>query len=140
MGSQGDEAPVCLVGRGAFPPECCGGPTGYRLMLKRQQKGESMGTPAQVESVISLMTAAHPDTPQSSWELLRDVMDDGMRSLDQRLEHYGPLEPHRFSVKEANQRLARLALVSVVPSPRERGVTLGLLLFSLLCDGNLSQN
>ena len=81
MGSQGDEAPVCLAGRGAFPPECCGGPTGSRLMLKRQQKGETMGTPAQGESVISLMTAAHPDTPQSSWELLRDVMDDGMRSL-----------------------------------------------------------
>ena len=108
MGTTGDEAPVCLAGRAAAPPECCGGPTGYRLMLKRQQDGESMGTPAHVESVISLMTAAHPDTPQSSWELLRDVMDDGMRSIDQRLEQYGPLEPHRFSVKEANQRLAQL--------------------------------
>lgn len=31
-----------------------------------------------------------------------------MRSIDQRLEQYGPLEPHRFSVKEANQRLAKL--------------------------------
>ena len=32
-GSHGDEVPVCLAGRGASPPECCGGPTGYRLML-----------------------------------------------------------------------------------------------------------
>lgn len=108
LGIQGDEAPVCLAGRGAAPPECCGGPTGYRLMLKRQQDGESMGTPAQVETVIALLTATHPDTPPSSWELLRTVTDDGMRSIDQRLEQYGPLEPHRFSVKEANQRLANL--------------------------------
>ena len=45
-GSNGDDAPVCLAGRGASPPEHCGGPTGYRLMLKRQKEGESMGTPA----------------------------------------------------------------------------------------------
>ena len=70
-GSHGDEAPVCLAGRGASPPECCGGPTGYRLMLKRQQEGESMGTPAQVEAVIALLTAAHPDQPTSSWDILR---------------------------------------------------------------------
>jgi Plasmid pRiA4b ORF-3-like protein len=43
----GDEAPACLAGRGASPPEHCGGPTGYRLMLKRQKEGESMGTPTQ---------------------------------------------------------------------------------------------
>jgi hypothetical protein len=36
------------------PPEYCGGPTGYQLMQKRQQEGESMGTPAQVEAVIAL--------------------------------------------------------------------------------------
>ena len=108
MGGNGDEVPVCLAGRGASPPECCGGPTGYRLMLKRQQEGGSMGTPAQVEAVIAMLTAAHPDQPSSSWDLLRQVMDDGMRSIDQRLEEYGPLEPHRFSLKEANQRLATL--------------------------------
>jgi hypothetical protein len=67
-GSHGDESPVCLAGRGASPPECCGGPTGYRLMLKRQQEGESMGTPAQAEAVIALLTAAHPDQPASSWD------------------------------------------------------------------------
>ena len=107
-GSNGDEAPLCLAGRGASPPEYCGGPTGYRLMLKRQKEGESMGTPAQVEAVIAMLTAAHPDQPASSWGILREVMDDGLRSIDQRLEQYGPLEPQRFSLKEANQRLAKL--------------------------------
>ncbi len=66
-----------------------------------------MGTPAQVEAVIAMLTAAHPDQPASSWDILREVMDDGLRSIDQRLEQYGPLEPHRFSLKEANQRLAK---------------------------------
>ena len=35
--------------------------------------GESMGTPAQVEAVIALLTAAHPDQPTRSWDLLREV-------------------------------------------------------------------
>ena len=108
VGSRGDDAPVCLAGRGASPPEYCGGPTGYRLMLKRQKEGESMGTPAQVETVIAMLTAAHADQPASSWDILREAIGDGMRSIDQRLEQYGPLEPNRFSLKEVNQRLAKL--------------------------------
>jgi hypothetical protein len=108
-GSNGDDAPLCLAGRGASPPECCGGPTGYRLMLKRQQEGDLMAMPAQVEAVIAMLSAARPDQPASSWDLLRGAMDDGMRSIDRRLEEYGPLEPHRFSLQEANQRLAKLA-------------------------------
>jgi len=77
-------------------------------MLKRQKEGESMGTPVQVEAVIAMLTAAHPDQPASSWGILREVMEDGLRSIDQRLEQYGPLDPNRFSLKEANQRLAML--------------------------------
>ena len=108
VGSRGDDAPVCLAGRGASPPQYCGGPTGYRLMLKRQKEGESMGTPAQVETVIAMLTAARRDQPASSWDILREAIDDGMRSIDQRLGEYGPLEPNRFSLKEVNQRLAKL--------------------------------
>jgi len=108
VGSRGDDAPVCLAGRGASPPEYCGGPTGYRLMLKRQKEGESMGTPAQVETVIAMLTAAHADQPASSWDILREAIGDGMRSIDQRLEQYGPLAPNRLSLKEVNQRLAKL--------------------------------
>jgi hypothetical protein len=107
-GGGGNDAWVCLAGRGASPPEYSGGPTGYRLMLKRQKEGESMGTPAQVEAVIALLTAAHPDQPASNWDILREVMGDGLQSIDQRLEQSGPLEPNRFSLKEANQRLAKL--------------------------------
>jgi len=33
----GADAPLCLGGRGAAPPQHCGGPTGYRLMFKRQR-------------------------------------------------------------------------------------------------------
>ena len=53
-------------------------PTGYRLMLKRQKEGESMGTPAQVETVIAMLTAAHADQPASSWDILREAIGDGM--------------------------------------------------------------
>jgi hypothetical protein len=76
-------------------------------MLKRRKEGESMGTPAQVEMVIAMLTA-HPDRPASNWDLLREVTDDGLRSIDQWLEQYGPLELKRFSLKEANQQLAKL--------------------------------
>ena len=109
MGGKGDDVPVCLAGRGASRPEYCGGATGYRLMLKRQKEGDSMGTPAQVEAVIALLTAAHPDQPASSWDILGGVIDDGRRSIDQRLEQYGRLEPHHFSLKEVNQWLAKWA-------------------------------
>jgi hypothetical protein len=43
-------------------------------MLKRQEEGESMGTPAQVETVIAMLTAAHPDQSASCWDILRDAI------------------------------------------------------------------
>jgi hypothetical protein len=109
QGADGDDAPICLGGRGAAPPEYCGGPTGYRLMLKRQQEGKSMCTPVQVEAVIEMISASDPDVPTSTWDLLRTVLDEGMTSIDKRLEQYGPLDPGCFSIKDANQRLAKLA-------------------------------
>jgi hypothetical protein len=36
------------------------------------------------------------------------MMKDGLQSIDQRMEQYGPLEPNRFSLKDVNQRLANL--------------------------------
>ena len=107
-GADGDKVPICLAGRGAAPPEYFGGPTGYRLMFKRQQQGESMCTPAQVEMVIGMLSTAHPDQPTDTWDLLRQTVDKGYKSIDQRLEQYGPLEPERFRLQEANQRLWKL--------------------------------
>ena len=107
-GAEGDETPVCLGGRGATPPQDCGGPTGYRLMLKRQEMGEQMFPPAQVETAIGVLAAAHPDSPSSTWDLLRSVLADGAQSLDRRLEQSGRLEPERFSLREANERLSKL--------------------------------
>lgn len=108
-GRDSDSTPICLGGRGAAPPEYCGGPTGYRLMLKRQREGKSMCAPAQVEAVIGILSAADPDVPVRTWDLLRTVLDDGMNSIDKRLEQYGPVDPECFSLKDANQRLAKRA-------------------------------
>lgn len=108
-GVEGDHAPVCVGGRGAAPPEFCGGPTGYRLMLKRQREGTTVSDPALVEAMIQLLAAAHPDQPASAWNLLRDAVHQGWQSVDRRLKQYGPLDPGRFSLQEANQRLATLS-------------------------------
>lgn len=48
------------------------------------------------------------DRPANTWDLLRSVLADGTESLDRRLEQSGQLEPHRFSLREANERLAKL--------------------------------
>lgn len=77
-------------------------------MLKRQEMGEQMFEPAQVETAIRVLAAAHPDGPASTWELLRSVLADGAESLDRRLEQSGRLEPERFNLREANERLAKL--------------------------------
>lgn len=107
-GAEGDDTPVCVGGRGATPPQDAGGPTGYRLMLKRQDMGEKLFEPVQVETTIGLLAAAYPDRPASTWDLLRSVLADGAQSLDRRLEQSGRLEPERFCLQEANQRLAQL--------------------------------
>ena len=108
-GTGGDDAPICLGGRGAAPPQYCGGPTGYRLMLKRQKEGKSMCAPTQVEAVIEMLSASDRDIPVSTWELLRRSLDEGLTSIDKRLEQYGPINPECFSLKDANQRLAKRA-------------------------------
>jgi hypothetical protein len=99
------DIPVCLGGRGAAPPEFCGGPTGYRLMLKRQREGRAMLSPEIVEAGIQLLNQSSPDTPSSRWEQLRTAVDDCLVSLDARLKESGPLQADRFSLQEANERL-----------------------------------
>lgn len=67
-----------------------------------------MGSPAQVEAVIAMLTAAHPDQPASNWDILRQVMDDGFEEHWPAAGTVRALGPNRFSLKEANQRLAKL--------------------------------
>ena len=106
-GSVGDDVPLCLGGRRAAPPQFCGGPTGYRLMLKRQRMGEAMCTPVQMEAVLGMLAASHPEAPPETWRCYREMLKEGFVSIDRRLQEYGPLEPERFSLEEANQRLAQ---------------------------------
>jgi hypothetical protein len=68
-------------------------------MRKRQELGESMCTKTEVETVIGLLAAAHLDQPVTSFDLLRSVVADGCRSLDRRLQEFGPLEPERFRLQ-----------------------------------------
>ncbi|MEP7309321.1 MAG: hypothetical protein ABJA98_27780 [Acidobacteriota bacterium] len=105
-GIAGDETAMCLGGRGATPPQYAGGPTGYRLMLKRQEVGDRLCLPSEVDTLIELLTSAHPDQPASTWDVWRRVMADGCQSLDRRLAQSGPLTPERFILREANERLA----------------------------------
>jgi hypothetical protein len=107
-GTEGDDLSVCLGGRGAAPPEHCGGPTGYRLMLKRQDDGPAMSDPLLLAAGIELFAEARPDQSPASWDLLRSTLDEGFRSIDRRLKECGPLQPERFSLSEANERLAEL--------------------------------
>src|ERR1700758_2542775 len=108
-GLEGDHAPVCLGGRGAAPPEICGGPTGYRLMLKRQSREAALGNPGLREAGIQLLAEACPEESAETWDLLRTTLEEGLRSIDRRLHEVGPLQPDRFSLKEANARLSELA-------------------------------
>ena len=105
---EGDDSPLCVGGRGAAPPEFCGGPTGYRLMLKRQQEGAAMSDPVRLEAGIRMMAAVCPDQPAGTWDILRTVLSEGFESIDHRLKGLGPVEPERFSLQEANARLHAL--------------------------------
>lgn len=107
-GVEEDHAPRCLGGRGAAPPEQCGGPTGYRLMLKRQKDGTAMSDPLLLEAGIEMLAEACPDQPPATWDLLRSTLDEGFRSIDHRLKECGPLQPDRFSLQETNERLGQL--------------------------------
>jgi hypothetical protein len=79
--SVGDDAPLCLGGRGAAPPQYCGGPTGYRLMLKRQRMGEAMCTPVQMEAVLNVLAASDPAAPPETQRSYREILRKVSKAL-----------------------------------------------------------
>jgi hypothetical protein len=85
-----------------------GGPTGYRLMLKRQREGAAMSDPVRLEAGVQMLAEACPGQAARTWDLLRTVLDEGFESIDRRLHELGPLQPDQFSLKEANARLSEL--------------------------------
>ena len=76
-------------------------------MLKRQRMGEAMCTPVQMEAVLNVLAASDPAAPPETWRSYREILKEGFESIDRRLQEYGPLEPERFNLEEANQRLAQ---------------------------------
>lgn len=74
-------------------------------MLKRQREGSAMLEPKMVEAGIQMLTESSPDTPAGTWNLLHTAVDECLHSLDLRLKESGPLQPDRFSLQEANERL-----------------------------------
>ena len=66
-----------------------------------------MCTPVQMEAVLGMLAASDPEAPPETWRSYRQILNEGFASIDRRLEEYGPLEPERFNLEEANQRLAQ---------------------------------
>ena len=103
-----DHKPVCLKGRGAAPPELCGGPTGYRLMLRRQTAGPRLADPATIAASVTLMADTYGKAVEGiDWERLKDTLATGWTSVEARPDRTGPLTPTRFGLKETNERLAQ---------------------------------
>ena len=96
---------VCLTGRGAAPPEHCGGPRGYRLMLKRQQAGPELTDPAAISASVKWFADAYQDQLGIDWQFLEGTLNEGWKRVEERLARSGPLTPTRFSVQETNERL-----------------------------------
>jgi hypothetical protein len=69
-----------------------------------------MSDPVWVEAGIEVLAEACPEEPPRTWELLRTALDEGFRSIDDRLQNLGPLQPDRFK-NEANTWLTELTQV-----------------------------
>jgi hypothetical protein len=79
-GVAGNHLPICVGGRGAAPPEFCGGPTGYRLMLKRQRLGAALSDPVLVKTGIAMLAEACPEEPPQTWALHGTVLKKVFRA------------------------------------------------------------
>ena len=66
-----------------------------------------MCTPVQMEAVLGMLAASDPEAPPETWRSYREILNEGFASIDRRLQEFGPLEPERFNLEEANQRLAQ---------------------------------
>jgi hypothetical protein len=77
-------------------------------MLKRQREGAAMSDPVRVEAGVQMLAEACPGQSARTLDLLRTVLEEGFESIDRRLHEVGPLQPDRFSLKEANARLSEL--------------------------------
>src|SRR5258708_13216669 len=82
QGIEDDHTPLCLGGRGASPPEHCGGPRGYRLMPKSQQEGGAIADPARVQTTIQMLASAHPDRPTPTSDLAPAPRNPLCKTLD----------------------------------------------------------
>jgi Plasmid pRiA4b ORF-3-like protein len=98
----------CLEGRGAAPPEHCGGARGYRLMLKRQAAGPQISDPTTIAASMKLLAQVYSEETDIDWQFFEEVVTRGWKRVEERLERTGLLTPTRFSRKEANERLASL--------------------------------
>ncbi len=107
-GKPEEREPECLEGRGAAPPEHCGGPRGYRLMLRRQAVGPTLSDPATIAASVKLLSQVYGEDMDLDWQVLEEAVSTGWKSVEERLARTGPLTPTRFSRQEANQRLAAL--------------------------------
>jgi len=107
-GNSDERNPECLEGRGAAPPEHCGGPRGYRLMLKRQAAGPQISDPTTIAASMQLLAQVYSEETDIDWQFFEELVTTGWKSVEERLARTGPLTPTRFSRKEANERLASL--------------------------------
>jgi len=56
---------------------------------------------------LEMLAASDPEAPPETWRSYRQILQEGFKSIDRRLQDYGPLEPEYFNLEEANQRLAK---------------------------------
>jgi len=67
--------------------------------------GEAMCTLVQREAAVEMLAASDPEAPPETWRSYRQILQEGFASIDRRLQEYGPREPERFHLEEANRRL-----------------------------------